>query len=150
MNEWHRMMAKEDSLFLATQGTKRSADNNQHPLTRRQLRIKAEEQRYPTLQIFGKISSSGEQRDYHQYQQQMGTPSKQLCQLSPSFSSTQSFQHGQAASSNQPQSYPHSGARGGSFGGGQNGGSTYKKYSKKSISGNRERSKNYSKKKNNI
>jgi len=87
---------------------KRSADNNHHPLTQRQLRVKAEEQRHPSLQFFGSISSSSQQRSYDQYQEQLGSQSKQVCLLNPGLRIPFSYHAGQ----NMGTGYTHGGSMG--------------------------------------
>ena len=76
---------------------KRSADSDHYHLTERQLRVKAEEQRQPSREYFGCISESSERRYCRRYTPQLGSQSKQQCQLSPTFHHHQhqaSFNHG--------------------------------------------------------
>ena len=59
--------------------------------------MKAEERRQPCREYFGCISESSERRYCRRYTPQLGSQSKQQCQLSPTFHHQQhqaSFNHG--------------------------------------------------------
>ena len=61
--------------------------------------MKAEERRQPSREYFGCISESSERRYCRRYTPQLGSQSKQQCQLSPTFHHQQhqhqaSFNHG--------------------------------------------------------